>query len=318
MDCAKKNDFILKLLLIFLFIGLLGAVKPVLFNGGSSAAKYLVKQENLKMIQETSIERYMESELFGDADLSMDAALPSYSTVEIESRVNAIYRYDSIIALSIFVLSFLVFAPNLLGKSGLYHILILISLWLFCQSVGSVLNGGKRYSDFAILAHATRWALPLIAWLGFYLKARGKALETSRVFVDFMLLSTSITFLVHGWEAYSLNPPFQDLLYSSFSMFGISISETINYSILKTVGLMDFTLAISILFFRNFKIFLWMAFWGLITALSRPLTMGLEAWPEFAMRIANCALPFVLFLTYKNSKKSLIEPNSPKMEIAYE
>ena len=34
-----KSDFFIRLLSVFVFIGLLGALKPVLFNEGSPAAK---------------------------------------------------------------------------------------------------------------------------------------------------------------------------------------------------------------------------------------------------------------------------------------
>ena len=63
-----------------------------------------------------------------------------------------------------------------------------------------------------------------------------------------------------------------------------------------------------------------MAFWGLITAFSRPLTMGFDAWPEFAMRIANCALPLGLFLIFRNQNQALVEPEpkTQKMEIICE
>ena len=43
-----------------------------------------------------------------------------------------------------------------------------------------------------------------------------------------------------------------------------------------------------------------MAFWGLVTALSRPLAMGLESWPETAVRIANGGLPLVLYIIYRH------------------
>ncbi|MCM8535053.1 MAG: hypothetical protein NE334_03885 [Lentisphaeraceae bacterium] len=320
MDCNKENNFILKLLLIFLFIGLLGAAKPVLFNGGSSPAKYLAKKESLKMIQEKDIERFMESELFGDSDLNMDSSLPFYSSDEIDRTINNIYKYDSIIAFFIATIPLLFFLPKALNNRYLHHLLILVFLWLFCQSLGAVLNEGKKYSEYAIFAHATRWGLPLVLWLGFCLRVRGKDISSNKSFINCMIICTSLTFLVHGWEAYNLNPPFQDLLYSTSSIFGFSLSESINFTILKIVGIMDLTLVFVILFYRNSKIFLWMAFWGLITALSRPLTIGFEAWPEFAMRIANCALPLGLFLFFKNQHQNHLEPelNTKKMEIICE
>ena len=66
---------------------------------------------------------------------------------------------------------------------------------------------------------------------------------------------------------------------------------------------MDLALAAIIIFYRHPKIFMWMTFWGFITAFSRPLTLGAGAWPEFAMRVANFALPLSLCFIYLQRKK---------------
>ncbi len=320
MDKNIRGNFLLSLLGIFVFIGLLGAAKPVLFNGGSSLAKYFAKQKQLEMVQEKNVEEYMESALFGDGSESLDVEGPVYSEEERTEAVSIIFHIDSFIAAALFILSLLLFLPKVLEKYRLYHLLIPISLWLLCLSLGSMLNGGKKYSELAILAHATRWGLPLVLWLAFYCRAKGIDFLKNKVLYFTAILCCSLTFAVHGWEAYNLNPPFQDLIYRFASMVGISVPESVNFGILKAVGCMDLLLAASILFLHKPKIFLWMAFWGLITAFSRPLTMGFDAWPEFAMRIANCALPFGLFLIFKTQKQAVVEPelNTQKMEMIYE
>ena len=63
-----------------------------------------------------------------------------------------------------------------------------------------------------------------------------------------------------------------------------------------------------------------MAFWGLITALSRPVTMGFDAWPEFAMRVANCALPIMLYFLFRKPKElsQEINQNDSNMEMTYD
>ena len=317
---CQNTDLFIKLLSIFVFIGLLGAVKPVLFNDGSAMAKYLSKQKQLEMVQEANIEQYMESALFGDGDISLETNDTFYTTDERHEAVNTIYKYDFYIATILILLSLLLFFPKLFERKHLYYFLIPIALWLFCQSVASMLNGGKKYSELAIFAHATRWGLPLVLCMAYYLKKRGKDFLQNKLIILSAVLCSSLTFAVHGWEAFHLNAPFQDLLYSFFSIIGMNISESTNFTILKIVGCMDLLLAAAILIFRNPKIFLWMAFWGLITAFSRPLTIGFDAWPEFAMRIANCALPLGLFLIFRNQNQVVLEPesNTQKMEIICE
>lgn len=317
---CRRSDFYLRLLSIFVFIGLLGSIKPVLFNDGSAMAKYLSKQKQLEMVQEENIEQYMESALFGDGAITLEANKTSYTLEERNEVVNTVFKYDFYIALTLILSALFLFFPKFTERTHLYYFLIPIALWLFSQSVASMLNGGKKYSELAILAHATRWGLPLVLCLGYYLNKRGKDLLQSKFFVLSAVLCSSFTFAVHGWEAYNLNAPFQDLLYSFFSLFGLSVSESTNFTILKIVGCMDLLLAVAILIFRNPKIFLWMAFWGLITAFSRPLTIGFGAWPEFAMRIANCALPLGLFLIFRKQHQVALEPelNTQKMEITCE
>ena len=57
---------------------------------------------------------------------------------------------------------------------------------------------------------------------------------------------------------------------------------------------MDSLLALSVLLIHSPKTLYWMCFWGLITALSRPLSMGIESWPEVAIRLANGAVPLLI------------------------
>lgn len=316
MDKNENRKLLLRVFSVFVFIGLLGAVKPVLFNGGSSGAKYLAKQQQLEMIDEQNVEQYMESALFGDGEAVLESSEVSFTEEERTEAVNAIYKYDAIIAVCLLFFALLLFFPSFMENKHLYHILIPISIWLFLISVASMLNGGKRFSEFSIIAHSTRWGLPLLLWLLFYMKDKVE----SKIAAYPAILFCSFTFAVHGWEAYMLNPPFQDLIYQFFSIFGLSVSESVNFGILRAVGCMDLLLAASIMFFQKPKIFLWMAFWGFVTALSRPLTIGLEAWPEFAMRIANCALPFYLFLRYRNQRASVMKPEfeTQNMEMIYE
>ena len=325
---CQQSKLLINLMSVFVFIGLLGAVKPVLFNGGSSFAKYLAKNEQLSLVNEKNVEDYMESALFGEE--SVQYSVSGIQSSEENSSIDFIYAVDYWIALLLLISSLILLFPKV-RNSWFYYSLIPISLWIFCISIGSTLNGGKKFSELAILAHATRWGLPICLWLFIYwqnkpknkLGAQASGLRetsTGKVLIGLMCFCAGATFAVHGWEALNLNPPFQDLIYNFASIFSISVPVNVNSFILKTVGCMDIMLAISLIFCRSPKLLLWMALWGGITAFSRPLTLGLDAWPEFAMRIANCGLPLTLFLIFKTQADSVkaTELNTKTMEMVCE
>jgi hypothetical protein len=68
------------------------------------------------------------------------------------------------------------------------------------------------------------------------------------------------------------------------------------------VGIMDVLLALLVVVKPIRPLLLWMAFWGLWTALVRPL-VGLPIW-DFIERSANWAAPLALYYFYKiNSPK---------------
>jgi len=64
------------------------------------------------------------------------------------------------------------------------------------------------------------------------------------------------------------------------------------------VGVVDILLAVLVLVKPVKPILLWMAFWGLWTALVRPL-VGLPVW-DFIERSANWAAPLALYFFYRN------------------
>ncbi len=85
-----------------------------------------------------------------------------------------------------------------------------------------------------------------------------------------------------------------------FYAFGVSDPETIKM-ILLLVGIMDIVLAILVLVKPVRPILLWMAFWGLWTALVRWPFGGDPVW-DFLERWTNWGAPLALY--YLVSKKS--------------
>ena len=78
-----------------------------------------------------------------------------------------------------------------------------------------------------------------------------------------------------------------------FSQFGVS-DPTLAAQLLFAVGLLDILFAVLILMRPVRVLLLWMALWGLWTALIRPL-VGMPVW-DFIERSANCGAPLALLL----------------------
>lgn len=302
MDRFRLPPFLHRLLAVALFIGLLGAFKPVLFNEGGAMAKCIAKQQQREMVGEQEVEDYFEAVLFGEGEVgeAPDELVPED---ERRTRIETLYVIDRAVAVALLIVAGLLLVPRLLERSPLRHLLPLLSLWLLAEAIGATLNGGKAHSQLTVLAHATRWGLPLVLWGLVLRSAREKsAAETKGWPIQLAVICTALTFAVHGWEALRLHPHFQDLIHGFAARLGVEMPSAVVSGHLRVIGVMDLLLAGTILKWRRPGLFLWMAAWGLITALSRPLTLGLEAWPELAMRCANFALPLLLALVYSISR----------------
>jgi len=78
-----------------------------------------------------------------------------------------------------------------------------------------------------------------------------------------------------------------------FAKFGVS-EPTLAANLLLIIGLLDLALALLILIKPVRAALLWMTFWGLWTALIRPL-VGMPIW-DFIERWANWGAPLALLL----------------------
>jgi len=318
LSSFTKPEWIRTLLVLGLLIGFVGAFKPVVFNGGSPMAKYIAKQSQLEMIAEEEVEDYFEAALYGEGEIQQDV-IESVTEPERQAVVERIFLLDRWIVGLLAAFALLLLFPKLLNETVVRHVLPVLSLWLIIQAIGTTLNGGKKFSDLAVFAHATRWALPMVLWL-FVLKPdnKKKSLGAASALTHFIVVCTSVTFAIHGWEALMLNPFFQDLIYGFGSRFNFHTPPDVIAALLRVIGCMDLILAVLILFYRKPTVFLWMAFWGLITALSRPLAMGVDAWPEVAMRVANFGLPLLLFIIYRTPGRLFPQNSKSPTELTYE
>lgn len=102
------------------------------------------------------------------------------------------------------------------------------------------------------------------------------------------------TFLGHGMFALQGKEGW----FKYFEAVGISNPETI-LTLLLLVGILDVALAILVLVKPIKVVLLWMAFWGLATALIR-WPIGPDPIWDFVERWANWAAPLALYYLLKN------------------
>lgn len=286
----KNSPLLLRLAIIVAVLTVVGAAFPVLVNEGSAAGKLAVRTHEIEAAGDDEFEAAMAAELYGGEPVATRTA----TTVETGSaaeRTRQLRQLDRGIA---WLCCFMVLALPFGCRKWLWlaWLYLVPAVWLLVNAQAAAINGGKAFSELAVPAHATRWGI-FVALVLLFLRTPQKDLIANWVLRG----ACALTFGIHGWEALQLNPPFQDLMFATAGHFGIGLSETVCHGLLRTIGVMDLVLAVSILVIHFRPLLIWMGCWGLITAASRPIAMGLDAWPEFAMRLPNSAAPLlVLFI----------------------
>ena len=189
---------------------------------------------------------------------------------------------------------------------------VFVGLWFAAIALTTAVLGGEPFAHLAPLAHAARYGLPfaLVIWtLGWWSWSEAV-----------LRVSLAATFAVHGYEALQHHPGFIDLVFLTKlefeSMFGLAempFEEAQARAILTAIGLLDLVLAALLLMVRWRAIAVYMAFWGLLTALSRMTAGGLEWWPEVGLRVSHFGGPLVLWLMWRKraAAAEAPEPDSP-------
>jgi len=288
---TKENSQLLtRLAAIVAVLTVLGAAWPVLFNEGSAAGKFLVRTHQIEAAGDDDFEAAMGARLYGEtveAATTRTESDPASTT----AYVWKIRQLDRVVCMLCLLLAVaLPFGcPKWPKLSWLY---LLPAIWLLVNALAIAINGGKAFSELAVPAHATRWGMFLAL---VFLSLRNA--QSDHIANWILRIGCALTFTIHGWEAFQLNPAFQDLLYVTCGHIDIALTESVCHGLLRIIGVMDLVLAISVVAVHSRPLLLWMACWGLITAASRPIALGLDAWPEFAMRLPNSAAPLlVLFI----------------------
>jgi len=172
----------------------------------------------------------------------------------------------------------------------------LILLFLVTLGVSWVTQrqGGIPQANLTLPSHALRILTPIGLWL--LIRNSGNYPKTYSI----LILALSITFFTHGLEALSLHPRFIDyLLAFSTKFLNYNLQQYNAEFILKTIGCLDIFMATLVLVKPKSGIFVWMAYWGFVTASSRIVELGWGMFPEVLIRASHYLIPVVL-LVMKN------------------
>lgn len=241
--------------------------------------------------------------------LFLELELPYGSAVYIEK-----------IAVSIFLA-----AGVLTLLRPMWPVLALIAAYTFAEPLAGYLQGGYRYSDWSPLTQAARWMTPL-ALLAMTAMPRAAALGPWRMPAASALLRIGIAlvFITHGLFALWAHPAFVDLIIGTVrNFFGAPMTEATARWLLWIIGVVDICVALALLIYpvplgvprrvwadpcrvcpiRRIivpSLLGWMAFWGLVTALSRMtaqgMPRGLGEYPELLVRASHYLGPIALML----------------------
>jgi len=176
-------------------------------------------------------------------------------------------------------------------------VLVIISILTLLLAFIIKRQAGSPFTEWSIPAHMIRILLPI--GILFFIRENKKLILPYYI----LLVGLVITFLTHGLEALSLHPRFLDYLILSFeNTFELRIRQIHAENMLRIIGSMDILVAILAIIFPKKPVFIWLAFWGFLTAFARITELGIGMYPEVLIRASHFLVPICLILI--NTKKT--------------
>ena len=177
---------------------------------------------------------------------------------------------------------------------------------IMVEAIAAYHFGGNPFVEYTPLAHTLRYAMPL-ALIPLVFSRRWIPSMRWRLPAACWILriGIAVVFVIHGLEALWLHPQFLDLIIGSAEqVFGVRVSESQAGILLRIIGVVDLLVAL-LLLIRPWPVLLgWICFWGLITALSRPLSLGFGSYPEVLLRSSHILAPIALGLLWSAWKRT--------------
>ncbi|MBT3637932.1 MAG: hypothetical protein HN531_13410 [Opitutae bacterium] len=199
-----------------------------------------------------------------------------------------------------------------------FLILGLLAGWFFLLAIFSwLVNPGNPFHATDPAGHAVRYAAPLALIL--FIAFPGREEESKIMWI--LRWGVAGTFVGHGLCALWMKPSFVDLIVGTMnSFFGDPVltagslealeeafavaasRQAFAEAALPIIAIQDFILvALLLLPGKRIKtVALWMAVWGIVTAMSRMTAYGWDFWHDLALRICNGAIPLFLWAYWKS------------------
>jgi hypothetical protein len=188
-----------------------------------------------------------------------------------------------------------------------WPVLLPVGAWFLAGSLVPVVRGEGWQAMLEPVEHAARYAAPLaLLLLDFWPPSLKSHLGRTVVSIWLLRLAAGATFAGHGLvallHALAGEGHFMDLLtVTCDKALGWELAPEDARLVLAVIGGVDLGLALNVLSSRSRAIVGYMVFWGLVTAASRVVLMGPQAYPEVLLRVANSGVPLVLLLYWSLS-----------------
>lgn len=169
---------------------------------------------------------------------------------------------------------------------------------VFAEAFAGYRAGGYSFAEYTPFAEALRILTPL-ALIPLIISRSAFPSEAGRRAAAGWILRAglAIVFFTHGLEAYGQAPVFIDLILGSArNLCGTSLSEPVAIKLLHLIAWVDFAVAVLVLARPSRPLLGWLFFWGLVTALSRPIALGFGSYPEVLLRASHFLAPIALWL----------------------
>ncbi len=170
---------------------------------------------------------------------------------------------------------------------------LLMGTILMAESFAGIFAGGFPFFQHTPWAWALRFGAPfglaILLW-----KHASRPAWTAASGEWVLRVATAAVFTIHGLEALWKHPQFIDLIIGSANTVGLEPGESAVVVTLAVIAGIDLLVAALVLVWPRTSLLLWLAFWGLITALSRPLAYGFASYPDVLVRAPHYLAPLAI------------------------
>lgn len=178
-------------------------------------------------------------------------------------------------------------------------VLVFVTSWSVLLAVTEMIRGGL-FAELALAEQAVRFATPASLFILIWSCGKTNGRPKRSIAVELLVVATVCTFVSHGYKALQAYGPFVDLiLLSDQRVFQTGIEQQLAENLLIIIGWADIAVACLIILLRWKWVAVYMSVWGFLTAGSRVTALGMEAWPETVIRVANGGAPLVLFFMFR-------------------